>query len=64
MIPTSFNGEASGLPPAAHGQTSALRLPCHPSGYFESMLLASGIYISGGLIGLVLLIVIIVLILR
>ena len=33
-------------------------------GYQEGMLLASGIYISGGLLGLVLLIVIIVLILR
>jgi hypothetical protein len=39
---------------------------CHhlEPGITEDMLLASGIYISGGLIGLVLLIVIIVLILR
>jgi hypothetical protein len=34
------------------------------AGYFRRMLLASGIYISGGLIGLILLIVLIVLILR
>lgn len=39
-------------------------LPCHPDGYPGCMLLASGIYIGGGLIGLILLIVIIVLILR
>ena len=39
---------------------------CHQltSGTTSIMLLASGIYISGGLIGLILLIVIIVLILR
>jgi hypothetical protein len=34
------------------------------AGYTERMLLADGIYIGGGLIGLILLIVIIVLILR
>jgi hypothetical protein len=39
-------------------------LRCNPDGYFPRMLIASGIYIGGGLIGLILLIVIIVLILR
>jgi hypothetical protein len=67
----STTGGDPGLPGGPDDQTchrsdaaSIACLPCRPDGYPRCMLLASGIYIGGGLIGLILLIVIIVLILR
>jgi hypothetical protein len=63
MVSPAF-GEDPGVPLATIRQTGIPVCDPHSMGTPHFMLLASGIYISGGLIGLVLLIVIIVLILR